>query len=147
GTAVVLRQNKQEKDKLIKLLNLSDNDYEYDEFNSELEIYNNKNLLFLEEQFILSSNVDFETFLVKFAEKDFSKLSFFDWEKAQFVILLDNLQIEEQIFFDTLESNNIILDGIVEERLVIPPSLFYKLKQQLDISKDNEIKSLNYLSE
>ncbi|EEP7575131.1 hypothetical protein HCK10_002771, partial [Listeria monocytogenes] len=107
GTAVVLRQNKQEKDKLIKLLNLSDNDYEYDEFNSKLEIFNNKNLLFLEEQFILSPNAEFETFLVKFAEKDFSKLSFFDWEEAQFVTLLDNLQIEEQFFFNTLDSNNI----------------------------------------
>lgn len=147
GTAVVLRKNKQEKDELIRILNLSKYDYEYDDADLKLEIFNNKNLLFFEEQFILSPNVEFETFLVKFAEKDFSKLRFFDCEDAQFVTLSDNLQIEKEILFDTLESNNIILDGIVEERLVIPPSFFYEIKQQLDISKEEEIKSLDYLSE
>lgn len=79
GTSAVLKLDTESKDELINILSLSDSDYDYD--NGELEIYNNKHILFLEEQFIESTHLEFEDLLKKYVDKDYSNLKFFSKKK------------------------------------------------------------------
>lgn len=145
GTSAVLKLNQEIKDELINTLSLSDLDYDYD--NGELEIYNNKHILFLEEQFIESPDLEFEDLLKKYVDKDYSNLNFFSKEKSSLFKMPEKVITDKQNYNSIIEGNNIVTDGIVENRILIPPSFFYELNKMYELNEGKSRKPLNYLSE
>lgn len=145
GTSAVLKLDTESKDELINILNLSDSDYDYD--NSELEIYNNKHILFLEEQFIESTHLEFEDLLKKYVEKDYLNLKFFSKKKSSLFKMPEKIITDKQNYNSIIEGNNIVTDGIIENRISIPPSFFYELNKMYELHEEESREPLNYLSE
>ncbi|WP_429966979.1 hypothetical protein [Enterococcus sp. AZ173] len=145
GTSAVLKLDTESKDELINILSLSDSDYDYG--NGELEIYNNKHILFLEEQFIESTHLEFEDLLKKYVDKDYSNLKFFSKKKSSLFKMPKKIITDKQNYNSIIEGNNIVTDGIVENRILIPPSFFYELNKMYELHEEESRKPLNYLSE
>lgn len=54
---------------------------------------------------------------------------------------------DKQNYNSIIEGNNIVTDGIVENRILIPPSFFYELNKMYELHEEESRKPLNYLSE
>ncbi|MBC1723115.1 hypothetical protein [Listeria seeligeri] len=145
GTSVVLKLEEQQKAELIKLLNFSEEEFWY--CLDKLEIFNHKNKLFLEEQFITSSFLEFEVFLDKYKDKDFSKLYYFSQVTRNFSSFPPKLGSDKIVYSESLEGNNIITNGISEEKFAVPPGFFNEIKLKNDNYDELEKKALNYLAE
>ncbi|WP_317912439.1 hypothetical protein [Carnobacterium maltaromaticum] len=145
GTSVTIEVTEVEKNQLVTLLDLDGESYSYEK--SRLEIHKKNNLLFLEKYFIDSLDLEFEDLLKKYNDKDLSSLKYFSQNDLKIYELSDKISNEKIIFKEIFDSNNIITNGIVEGKLVIPPSLFNELKEMY-LEYDNEdVDSLNYLTE
>lgn len=147
GTSLILKINEEGKSKLIDLFELTENNFEYCLRTCELKIYNIPKKLFLEGEFIISGELDFEQFLKRYSNKDFSEIKIFSKNEGAFQSISRNLDEEKKLYSTILDENNIITDGISEDKILIPPSLFSEMQTTYG-TEDTDIKStLNYLSE
>lgn len=145
GTSVILEVTESEKEQIISLLSLEEDSYSYEK--NKIEIFQIMDTLFLETDFISSSNLEFEDLLKKYNDKEFSNLKYFSQNNFEIYKLSDKINEEKSMYKEIFDSNNIITNGIVEEKLIIPPTLFNELKEMY-LKYDNEnVNSLVYLTE
>lgn len=77
GTSLIFKIDEVNKNIVTDLFKLSEGDYKYNLSKSMLEIFNSNKKLFLEEIFLLSDSLEFETLLKRYRNKDFSNIDFF----------------------------------------------------------------------
>ncbi|MEN2277887.1 hypothetical protein AAH973_08945 [Enterococcus faecalis] len=147
GTSLIFKVNKENKDKMISLFELTEQEYEYVLSSNELKIYNVSNKLFLEKEFIVSDKLDFEQFLTRYSDKNLSEIQCFYMENAIFKPVSRKLEEERELYSKILDENNIVMDGISEDKIFLPPSLFSEIKMACGYEKDDLNSALNYLSE
>lgn len=147
GTSLILKIKEEDKNNLIDLFKLTQNDFEYCLSTSELKIYNAPKKLFFEGEFITSDDLDFEQFLKRYSNKKFSEIQSFYKQDGVFQSIFRNLDEEKKLYSSILDENNIITDGISEDKILIPPSLFSEMQKAYGIEESNIQSALNYLSE
>ncbi|WP_142967691.1 hypothetical protein [Enterococcus casseliflavus] len=147
GTSLIFKIDEVNKNIVTDLFKLSEGDYKYNLSKSMLEIFNSNKKLFLEEIFLLSDSLEFETLLKRYRNKDFSNIDFFYVDEGVFHSSSRNFEEEKSLYAEFLENNNIVTNGIKENNLLIPPSLFSELKKT-NYTNNMELEPiLKYLSE
>lgn len=147
GSSACFYLDENKKDKFVEILNLEIKDYVYDNGENELEIFNLKETLFLEKDYILCNIPEFDDFLKKYSVKSSSDLKYFSQEKQKLISVASDLMAAKKKYSEILDNNNLITNGIIEEQIIIPPTLFYELKIFYDTYERNEIEVFNFLAE
>lgn len=145
GTSCSLKASEQEKDEVVKKLNLTEKNYSFKD--GLLQIFNHENILFFESNFLVIEKLEFDFFLTKFKKKSLSDISLFNETTFELIQINKSIGNSKREFETLLEDNNIITDGISEDKLIIPPTLFSEL--QLSYSEKNfkEKRIYSYLAE
>lgn len=147
GTSICLTINETEKDKLIDILELNDNDYKYNAIKEELEIYNDLTKLVFEDEFLQEPSLEFDNVLKRYHDKNYSQLSVFSWYAEQFQQLPGNLVEEKKLLTNLLKENDILKDGYLKYSPDIPPSLFKEIVRLTNVFDEKTLKIYNYLTE
>ena len=145
GSSVLLSIRDSNKQKVIEDLDLGEDDYIDGE--NEFEISNLPNLLFLEDKFIKDENLEFEDFLERYSVKKIDELRYFSANNNKTYSLKDLCKEDKRLYRNILDENNINTNGIIEEKMVVPPFLFSNLQKMSIEYEKKEYTCYNYLME